>query len=126
MTVLVIIIMVLAVLLIFWKPTKNTPTTSNNTIPPGQASSQTEISGKIINLYQNPQKIEITTRSGNDYTLVITSSTQIIRDVGGTVNGTFGFNSLHIEDTVGAQISFDSDGRMIPSLVEQMNSAGMN
>ena len=88
---------------------------------------ETEISGKITNIYYSPGKIlTVTGNDGRDYILSITSSTQIIRDVGGTVNGTFGFDSLHVGDSVTARGVVYSDGTVSPSLVEQTNSQGVD
>jgi hypothetical protein len=121
---LVIVILILAFALIGRQSSSTTPPAST-TVPTGN-SSPVEISGKITNISQNPEQIMVATDNGGSYTLLIVSSTQLIRDVGGTVNGTFNFSSLHVGDSVGIQGNVNSDGTITPILVEQMNSQGIN
>lgn len=125
--ILILIILILIGWLSWTSTTKNAlPTTSSEvSISANPYSSQTQLIGKIIKISQNPRGIEIATASGNDYLLSLTSSTQVIRDVGGAVNGTFNFDNLHVGDSVGAQVNFNSDGTITPVLIEQTNSRGI-
>lgn len=124
--ILSVLVIILAFVLVFWRRTSNTTPSVHTTSTPIENSPAIEISGKITVLSRNPDKIMVGTTGGNNYVLLIVSSTQIIRDIGGTVSGTFNFNSLHIGDSVGIQGNVNSDGTITPSLVEQMNSQGID
>jgi hypothetical protein len=85
-----------------------------------------EASGTISDINRNPMKLLIHANSGKYLVLLITSSTEIIRDVGGTVGGTFGFNSLRVGDSVLIKGIMNADDSIQSNFVEQINSQGID
>jgi len=94
--ILVVAIAVLVCIFAIWTNTSSTPASV-----PEPTVSKIEVYGKITNLSNDPQEITLTGDDNKTYKLSIASSTEVLRDQGGTVGGTFGFKNLKVGDRVG-------------------------
>ncbi len=124
--ILLILMATLSFVVIFGKSSSKSKSFVSTVLAPVKSSSSVEFFGQIADIYSNPDKLLIAANDGTSYVVLINSSTEVIRDVGGTVGGTFTFNSLRVGDLVVARGNETSDGIITPRLVEQINSRGID
>jgi RecJ-like exonuclease len=99
---------------------------SDDTVISTAVEQTNAIIGQIASIYSNPKKIIITAPYGNTYTLLIVSSTMIIRDVAGGASGTLSFSSLQVGDLIGVIGQVNSDNTIYPSVISKEIQNGVN